>query len=149
MNLFILDTDSFSLYLRGRELVCRRIVAMRPDQLALAIVTVEESLTGWYSQIRRAQRDQDVVEAYRSLHRTFDLLRSFSVLAFDLDANRRYQLLRKSHRRVAGNDLRIASIVLNEGSTLVTRNTRDFAVIAGLPLEAWSQPERPDHTQTE
>jgi len=38
---------------------------------------------------------------------------------------------------VGPNDLLIASIVKSENGTLVTKNTREFAVIDGLKLTEW------------
>ncbi len=35
-------------------------------------------------------------------------------------------------------DLRIAATVLSVEGIVVTRNTQDFKLIAGLPLENWS-----------
>src|SRR5438445_8398627 len=112
MSLYVLDTDTFSLFLRGHQDVCRRVVQSPADQLAVTIVTVEESLTGWYSQIRRARRDDEFVSAYESLQQTVHLLADLQILPFDADAVLTFQRIRKSHRRVASNDLRIAAIVL-------------------------------------
>jgi tRNA(fMet)-specific endonuclease VapC len=51
----------------------------------------------------------------------------------------RYRDLRVRHRRIGTNDLRIAAIVVEHESILVTRNTSDFVEIEGLPLEDWCQ----------
>jgi tRNA(fMet)-specific endonuclease VapC len=60
-------------------------------------------------------------------------------LAFTRTAIARYRALRVAHRRTGVNDLRIAAIVLEQESILVTRNTADFVDIDGLQLEDWSQ----------
>src|SRR6266478_115118 len=126
MSLFVLDTDTFSLLLHGHDEVSRRIVQADAHVLALTIITVEESLTGWYSQVRRARRDDDILEAYGALHRTFDFLRDLPVLPFDASAIQRFRDLRRLHRRRSGNDLRIAAIVMEHVGILVTRNQQDF-----------------------
>ena len=71
MSVFVLDTDTLTLVIRGNELVCRRVLQLAADQLAVSIITVEESLTGWYTQIRRARRDNDLLRAYQSRRWTF------------------------------------------------------------------------------
>ncbi len=140
MNVFVLDTDALTLFLRGNEHVCRRVVQLKADQLAVTIVNVEELLTGWYAQIRRARRDDQLLRAYESLGQTLDVLRDVRALGFDANAIATYHKLHKTHRKVGTNDLRIAAIVLNDAATLITRNLKDFGQIAGLALEDWSQP---------
>jgi len=51
----------------------------------------------------------------------------------------RYEDLRKSHRKHGKNDLRIAAIALENGGTLIPRNTIDFKEIPGLKIDDWSK----------
>jgi tRNA(fMet)-specific endonuclease VapC len=72
------------------------------------------------------------------LARFFAPLRS---LPFDDEAAARYGLLRAQLRRegrpVGAHDMMIAAIALAADMTLVTRNEREFAVIAGLRVMTW------------
>ena len=52
MSLWVLDTDVLTLWLRGQESITARVAATPPHQLAVTIITVEEILGGWYTQIR-------------------------------------------------------------------------------------------------
>lgn len=58
MSLWVLDTDMLTLWLRGQETVAGRVATTPPQQLAVTIITVEEILGGWYTQIRQARDDQ-------------------------------------------------------------------------------------------
>lgn len=51
----------------------------------------------------------------------------------------RYESLRKAHRNVGKNDLRIAAIALEHSAIVVTRNAHDFNQIPGLTIEDWSK----------
>ena len=44
----------------------------------------------------------------------------------------------KKYRKIGRADLLIACIALAHNATLVTRNTKDFAVVPGLKLENWA-----------
>jgi len=134
----VLDTDVLTLWLRGQETIGARIAATPPQQLSLTIITMEEVLGGWYTQIRQARDDQQLARAYQALHEAIEFSRSIRILPFDLPEIRRYHQLRTQHRRIGTNDLRIAAIVLEQQAILVTRNTTDFADISGLELEDWS-----------
>jgi tRNA(fMet)-specific endonuclease VapC len=114
---------------------CRRHTR---QQLAVTIITMEEVLGGWYTQIRQARDDQQLARAYQALHEAIEFSRSIRILPFDLPEIRRYRQLRTQHRRIGTNDLRIAAIVLEQRGILVTRNTNDFADITGLQLDDWA-----------
>ena len=139
MSLWVFDTDSLTLWLRGNEQVATRVVQQLPHQLAITIITIDEVLRGWYTQIRRARSDEQLARTYQALQETVEFSRDIRILPFDLPAIRRYRQLRTTHLRTGTNDLRIAAIVLERESTLVTCNSSDFINIEGLRLEDWSQ----------
>src|SRR5438105_3401039 len=85
-----------------------------PQQLAATIITIEEVLGGWYTQVRRARDDQQLARAYEALQQTVEFTRGIQLLPFDLPGIRRYRQLRTHHRRIGTNDLRIAAIVLEQ-----------------------------------
>ena len=64
-----------------------------------------------------------------------------TVLPFDPRAAEAYGRLRaeleREGRRLGEPDLRIASIALSRGVTLVTGNVRHFARVPGLVVEDW------------
>jgi tRNA(fMet)-specific endonuclease VapC len=134
----VLDTDVLTLWLRGHETIGARVAATPPQQLAVTIITMEEVLGGWYTQIRQARDDQQLARAYQALHEAIEFSRSIRILPFDLPEIRLYRQLRTQHRRIGTNDLRIASIVLGQRGILVTRNTNDFVDIPGLQLDDWA-----------
>jgi tRNA(fMet)-specific endonuclease VapC len=68
LSLWVLDTDTLTLWLLGQEIIAARIAATPPQQLAVTIITVEEMLGGWYTQIRPARDDQQLARAYQALH---------------------------------------------------------------------------------
>ena len=138
MSLWVLDTDTLTLWFRGHETIAARVATTLPQQLAVTIITVEEILRGWYTQIRRARDDEQLARAYQALQQTVEFARDVQLLPFDLPGIRRYRQLRTRHRRIGTNDLRIAAIVLKNQGILVTRNTTDFADIPGLQLDDWS-----------
>lgn len=60
------------------------------------------------------------------------------VLPFDDAAAAAFESLRTQRVRVPTMDLRIASICLSRGMTLLTRNVADFARVPGLKFEDWT-----------
>ena len=91
-----------------------RVAATPPQQLAVTIITMEEVLGVWYTQIRQARDDQQLARAYRALHEDDRVLPKHSDKPFDLPEISLYHQLRTQHRRIGTNDLRIAAIVLEE-----------------------------------
>jgi tRNA(fMet)-specific endonuclease VapC len=139
MSLFVLDTDTLTLWLRGHARVCERITLHDPTELCTTIVTIEEVLRGWYTQIRRAKTDEQIARAYASLRQTLQISARLRVLAFDHPVIRKFNELKTRKLRVGTNDLKIAATVLENQGLLVTRNQSDFRQVSDLDLEDWSQ----------
>jgi tRNA(fMet)-specific endonuclease VapC len=59
-------------------------------------------------------------------------------LTYDEKAMQRFEELRKQKIKIGRTDLRIAATVLEQGTTLVTENIRDFKLVPGLKIVSWS-----------
>lgn len=137
-DLHVLDTDCFTLFQHGhKEVVAHAAAAVR---LAVTIVTVDESLTGWYSRVRQSKTPEQLATAYRGLHKTVEALRQMEVIPYSQLAIEEQLRLRRQFRQHGKMDLAIAAIALEFDATLVTRNRIDFEQIPGLKIEDWSQP---------
>ena len=137
-ELHVLDTDCFTLFQFGHAEVVAHAAAVAG--LAITIVTVDESLTGWYSRLRQSKTSEQLAMAYRGLHKTVDAIRQMDVLPYSQLAIEHQLRLRHQFRRLGKMDLAIAAIALEFDATLVTRNRIDFEQIPGLRIEDWSQP---------
>ncbi|TMQ33360.1 MAG: type II toxin-antitoxin system VapC family toxin [Planctomycetota bacterium] len=129
MSVFVLDTDTLSLYQHGHPVVCQRVQAHAANELAITIITVEEQLTGWYSLLRRARKPAAQADAYRRLAHTVHSLSRLEILLYTEDAIARYNKLRTRKLNIGKMDLRIAAIVLEHAATLVTRTC---VILAGF-----------------
>jgi tRNA(fMet)-specific endonuclease VapC len=138
MSLYVLDTDTLTLLEEGHEAVSRRFLQERPEDTAITVLTVEEQLSGWYSEVRKAKRPARLAWAYRRLADTVAFLAHLRILTYAEPAMEHYERFRKAKIKIGGMDLRIAAVVLEQGGVLVTRNRRDFEMIPGLQLEDWS-----------
>lgn len=137
MSLYVLDTDTVTLLLHGNAEIANAAAANDPGELSVTIINVEEVLTGWYSQVRRAKKDHQLARAYQALHEAIAFFAQVRILGFDAEAIRIFHRLRRAHRRAGANDLRIAATVQLHKGILVTRNRSDFNDIAALPMEDW------------
>lgn len=137
MSLWILDTDSVSLFQRGNVEIARHLNNVDASEIAITIITVEEQIRGRFQVIRRANAN-DLVSAYEKLQITFDSLKSFHVLKFTAEAQELYTNLILQKIKVGRQDLRIAAIALSVNGILVTRNHRDFSQVPNLVLENWT-----------
>lgn len=139
MSRFILDTDTFSLYLRGDVNVLAAIVRHLADEVSVSVITFEELWDGWQAAIRKAKTPDEVGRAYDRLTTTLNDLRRWPVLSFPPAAVARYAVLKKAKLNVGSNDLRIAAIALELGAVVVTRNVSDFGRVPSVRLEDWSK----------
>jgi tRNA(fMet)-specific endonuclease VapC len=142
MSLYVLDTDHLSLYRYGHPEVSARIEATPADQLAVTIITIEEQLRAWYTQVRRARDRDRLARAYQGLFEVAETSKYIRVLPFTSHAVERYFDLRSQLPRLGKMDLAIAAIALEYDGIVVTRNRRDFEQVPDLQLDDWSQPEQ-------
>jgi hypothetical protein len=91
MSLWVLDSDTLSLWFHGQSSVSRRVANTDPNDLAVTIVTVEEVLRGWYTQIRRAKNDAQLARSYESLQQAVQFTSEVRILPFDLSSIQRFR----------------------------------------------------------
>jgi tRNA(fMet)-specific endonuclease VapC len=140
MSLFVLDSDTVSLLENGHVTVVARVASHPAAEISVAVIVVEEALSGWYSMIRKAKNPRQLALAYDELASTVAVLSGIQILRYTETAIARFHGLLKAKLHVRANDLRIAAIALEYNATVVTRNVRDFVVVPGLTVEDWSQP---------
>lgn len=139
MSLHILDTDHPTLFRAGHPEVVAHVAATPAPQIAVTIITVDEQLTGWYTQLRKARDPVKLARAYNGLFQVVESLKVFTVVPFSLAAAQRYFALRRQLPRLGKMDLAIAATVQEVNGILVTRNWSDFQQVPGLLLEDWSK----------
>jgi tRNA(fMet)-specific endonuclease VapC len=135
---FLLDTDHVSLDQRGHPLVRTRVQAAGSAQVAVSIITVEGQMRGWLAAIRAATTPEARATAYQRLRMAVEYFASVAVVDYTVQVEALVSDLRKQGIRIGTQDLRIAAIAMVHGTTLVTRNARDFAQVPGLVIEDWS-----------
>jgi tRNA(fMet)-specific endonuclease VapC len=138
VKLWILDTDTLSLFQRAHPLVIQRVNAIPTEQLATTVITFEEQMYGRLNRIRRANSQESLVFAYTQLGETLEDFQTINLLDFNKEAANCYTELLRQKVRIGTQDLRIASIVISNNAILVTRNERDFSRIPGLQFEDWT-----------
>lgn len=139
MSLYVLDTDTLQLFQDGNPAVVARVRAVPLAERAISIVTVEEQMSGWYTQLRQAKSPERLAWAYRRLAVSVRFLARVEIVDFDENAIHRYEQLKKLKLKVGTTDLRIAATALERGDVVVTRNLRDFNRVPGLRVEDWSK----------
>ena len=58
MSLFAFDTDMLTLFQEGHPLVCFNVANRPSDVVAVTILSVEEQMSGWYTQVRAATKPE-------------------------------------------------------------------------------------------
>jgi tRNA(fMet)-specific endonuclease VapC len=138
MSLYILDTDTLTLYEHGHAAIHTRIRALAPGELAITVLSVEEQITGRFAGLRKARQADELARAYQRLANTVRMLSRFPILSFTEPAIARYGQLLALKLKVGKMDLRIAAVALENNGVLVTRNLRDFRRIPNLVVEDWA-----------
>lgn len=140
--MFILDTDQFSLleWREGaaRQNLLKRLSQIPPEQVFTTIVTYEEQTRGWMAYAARARTTAQQVEAYGRLKRHLHIYSRVRVLDFDERAGAEFDRLKAMRIKIGSMDMKIASIALANGATLLTKNSKDFIRIPSLHIEDWA-----------
>ncbi len=137
MTMYVLDTDMLTLVQEGHPEASRRFLEHDPEEVAVIVLSVEEQLSGWYTQLRKAKSAERLAWAYDRLTNNVRFLSRLQILTFNKAAIDRFEDLRKRKLKIGRIDLRIAVTVLEHKSILVTRNSRDFKKVPGLVIEDW------------
>jgi tRNA(fMet)-specific endonuclease VapC len=141
MTLFILDTDSASLFLAGNPKLIDR-VTQEVSHVVTTIVTVQELFNGWAGRVNDPAEANNLVRIYGKLWQTTEFLKTIEILTFSELANTYHQNLILEHKALAKKrlekDMRIAAIALSVGGTIITCNQKDFDRVTGLKIEDWT-----------
>ncbi len=140
MKLYALDTSVIGLAFAEAEPVTTRIRAQPHGAVQTTAVTLEESLSGWYTFLRKAKQPSVVERAYAELVGTVTNFSKLPILPYNQLAIARYEGLLRLKLNVRKDDLRIAAVALVHNATVVTANVRDFTRVPGLQVEDWTQP---------
>ena len=139
---YVLDTDHISILQRGTgqefAALSARMSTRPEDDFAVSIVSFHEQVVGAHTLINRGRDAKDIILGYQLLGRVIRDFTNMPVILYDSAAAGKFQDLSSHGLRVGAMDLRIASIALARGLTLLTRNVRDFAEVPGLVVEDWT-----------
>jgi tRNA(fMet)-specific endonuclease VapC len=133
MNVFVLDTNIVSYYLKGREEPIRNIRAALSSGWEVLIAPIA------YYEVKRGLM---AVNSLKLLKEFDDLCEVFGVGRLDNDildiAADIYVEQRRAGRTSEDADLFIAAFCIKHEYTLVTHNTKHFETVPGLSLLDWA-----------
>ncbi|HLF28797.1 MAG TPA: type II toxin-antitoxin system VapC family toxin [Anaerolineae bacterium] len=129
----LLDTDTFSYVLNGREPIATRARAYVEEagRFSISLITFYEALRGL--KFSQAAAKLERFERFAQTNEIIVLDISICRVAADLHAT-----LRRRGQLLPDADLLIAATALARGYTLVTRNTGHFERVPNLQLENWA-----------
>ncbi len=136
--MFVLDTDTLTLLLLGHARVTERRVQVR-EEVAITVITRIEILQGRFASVLKAEDGKKLLLAQQRLTENERDLKPFLALPIETASVTEFDRLRtdKKLKRIGRADLLIASIVLANRATLITRNLKHFRSVSGLQVENW------------
>jgi len=137
--MFIIDTDHIGILQRqvgpAYQRLSQRIAGHSQMNFYVAIVSFHEQILGWNAYIARAKDQTGIVRGYGRLEKILGDFSGSQVLPFDEAAADIFDDLRSQKIRIGTMDLRIASIALATGMTVLSRNLVDFRRVPTLNAE--------------
>ena len=138
---YLLDTDHLSELQHqqssGRQRLVSRLANIGDDEVGACIISVEEHMRGWLASLRRHTQPRKQIHSYSQLRALFSFYSRWQILDWDERSTDLFESMRTQKIRVATMDLKIASIAISNGLTLLTSNVHDFEQIPGLATENW------------
>jgi tRNA(fMet)-specific endonuclease VapC len=133
-NMYLLDTNIISYWMRGDPTVTARIKELSPLDLSLSAITLAEI---WYgiekSPVKKEER-RSKIEKISSL---------LGIYPFDELAAKSYAVIRARLERkgavISERDTQIAAIAHANRLTIVTHNVKEFSRIERLSVEDWAE----------
>jgi tRNA(fMet)-specific endonuclease VapC len=137
--MFVFDTDTLTLLLRGHERVSER-VRQASRIVVLTVVSRIEVLQGRFASVLKAEDGGRLLVVQQRLAESEADLQRLPVLPFNTASAAEFDRLRreKKLKKIGRGDLLIACIALANRATLVTRNEKDFRLVRGLQVENWA-----------
>jgi tRNA(fMet)-specific endonuclease VapC len=138
--MLILDTDHLVEYQKGTSPEAHRLkerLEKTDEPFVTTIITVEEVMRGWLMAIRRTTDPFRQINAYSKLRQLFRSFATWDVLDWTAASAAEFAVLKGAKTRVGTMDLKIASIALANGATLLSRNLQDFQKVPGLRIVDW------------
>lgn len=137
--MYLLDTDTLTHLTVGHALVTARYAAVAAAEIGTTIVSKAELLRGRLDFLLKAADEKQLFRAQELLLRTETVLSRLIIVPFDHSAHGVLEGLvgTRGLKKLGRADLLIASIVLANKATLVTRNLRDFRRIPNLQVANW------------
>lgn len=140
MKQYVLDTNAVSAIFDGVDPITSRAGSHPPGVVFTTPISIEESLSGCHTYLRKAKQPSAVEKAYDGLAKMTLNFGKLSILPYNQLAIARYEALLRLKLNVRKDDLRIAAVALVHAASVVTANVRDFARVPGLAVEDWTQP---------
>ena len=137
--MYLFDTDTLTHLYRGNSNVVRQLKGLENADVGITIITKAEVLRGRIDYLLKAETGANLLKAQELLFRTEELLSQLLIVPMSQAASLEFDRLRAvaKYRKIGRADLLIASIILANRATLVTRNQRHFKQIPGLRVENW------------
>ncbi len=139
--MILLDTDHLSVFQFADHpravALNERLRSSAEGPYATTVISFEEQVRGWLAEVSRARKADQQVHAYQELAKLAEFFGEWHIIRFDARAAEEFARLRKQHRRLGAQDLKIAAIARVNGALLLTANLRDFGQVPGLRAENW------------
>jgi len=137
--MFVLDTDTLSLLLRGQVRVAER-VGQATEEVAITLISRIEILQGRFAAVLKAENGEKLRRAQQRLLESEQDLSRFTILGIAAEAADEFDRLRRNKKlkKIGRADLLIAALTVANRATLVTRNRKDFDQVPGLAVENWA-----------